>query len=124
MGGQCTAGDLVCQQGMCTSCGATGQTCCTGGVCDTGLGCQGGVGGGNGGTCQACGAMGQACCGGAGGFGGTCNMGFVCAAKTGDAGNGFSCQACGASTEPCCANRTCNSGLMCMLGMGVGGTCQ
>jgi hypothetical protein len=66
--------------------------------------------------------MGQACCGGAGGFGGTCNMGFVCAGSMG--GGGFTCQACGASMEPCCANRMCNMGLMCNLGMGAGGTCQ
>lgn len=49
-------------------------------------------------------------------------MGFVCAANMG--GNGFTCQACGASMEPCCANRVCNTGLMCMLGMGAGGTCE
>lgn len=78
-----------------STCGGTGESCCSGTACQSGLLCTGG-------TCQPiCGAEGEACCGNS-----ACNAGLSCRSGT--------CQVpCGRNGESCCGGTTCTGTLSC-----------
>jgi hypothetical protein len=132
-GGVCV-GAMGGMGGMCNRCGAAGEACCANAgptACSAGLSCQGAAAAR---TCEACGGAGQVCCAAVAGGNvlGSCGTGFECARNVGDGGvAALTCSACGGMGQQCCgagaiANRTCNTGLMCMAaGAGGGGpTCR
>lgn len=104
-GQSCCSGDVcnglsVCQAGVCTACGGPGQVCCPLFPCQIGNNCE------NDGICRPCGTIGSACCG----------LGQPCQPRADCRGN--VCEVCGVPGRPCCL------GVLCDLGTCTAGVCQ